>query len=131
MIEEAWNEYRGWTKRAHALQTSAQRSSRTAFLCSGLAAILGTAAAQVTSGSVLSRALAFATAVLAANTQNLEVVIFKVAPVCTVACAHFLHQLCSGSPRQPRTQSKRSVMRKSTIPREGKVSRRDGTASAY
>ena len=68
MIEEAWNEYRGWAKRARTLQTSARRWSGIAFICSGLAAILGSAAAQAASGSVLGRALAFAAAVLAAVT---------------------------------------------------------------
>jgi hypothetical protein len=68
MVEEAWNEYRGWAKRARTLQTSARRWSTMAFVCSGLAAILGTAAGQVTGGSVLGRALAFAAAVIAAVT---------------------------------------------------------------
>jgi hypothetical protein len=68
MIEEAWNEYRGWARRARMLQTSARRWSRLSFACSGLAAILGTAAAQVAGGSVLGRALAFAAAVVAAVT---------------------------------------------------------------
>jgi hypothetical protein len=68
MIEEAWNEYRGWAKRARTLQTSARRWSRVAFACSGLAATLGAAAGQVTGGSVLGKALAFAAAVVAAVT---------------------------------------------------------------
>jgi SMODS and SLOG-associating 2TM effector domain 1/Protein of unknown function (DUF4231) len=66
MIEEAWNEYRGWARRARALQTSARRWGHLSFACAGLAAILGTAAAQAESGSVLGRALAFAAAVVAA-----------------------------------------------------------------
>src|SRR5262245_20310095 len=68
MIEEAWNEYRGWAKRARTLQTSARRWSGIAFSCSALAAVLGTAAGQVTVGSVWGRALAFAAAVVAAVT---------------------------------------------------------------
>jgi len=71
MFEEAWNEYRSWARRARMLQTSARRWSRLSFACSGLAAILGTAAAQVAGGSVLGRALAFAAAVVAAVTQVL------------------------------------------------------------
>jgi hypothetical protein len=66
MIEEAWNEYRGWAKRARTLQASARRWSLIAFVCSGLAAILGTAAGQVTESPLLGRALAFAAAVVAA-----------------------------------------------------------------
>src|SRR5215475_14119567 len=50
------------------LQTSARRWSRLSFACSGLADILGTAAAQAAGGSVLGRALAFAAAVVAAIT---------------------------------------------------------------
>jgi SMODS and SLOG-associating 2TM effector domain 1/Protein of unknown function (DUF4231) len=66
MIEQAWNEYRGWAKRARVLQSSARRWSRLSFACSGLAAILGAAAAQVAGDSVLARVLAFAAAVAAA-----------------------------------------------------------------
>ena len=68
MIEQAWNEYRGWARRARTLQTSARRWSYLSFACAGLAAILGTAAAQVAGGSMLGRALAFAAAVVAAVT---------------------------------------------------------------
>ena len=68
MIEQAWNEYRGWAKRARILQSSTRRWSSISFACAGLAAILGTAAAQVAGGSVLGRALAFAAAVVAAIT---------------------------------------------------------------
>lgn len=66
MIEQAWNEYRGWAKRARLLQTSARRWSRLSFVCSGLAAVLGVAAGQVTGGSVLGKGLSFAAAVIAA-----------------------------------------------------------------
>jgi len=65
MIEEAWDEYRGWAKRARALQTSSRRWSRVAFVCAGLAAILAAAASQVTGGSISGRALAFLAAVAA------------------------------------------------------------------
>ena len=68
MIEDAWNEYRGWAKRARTLQTAARRWGLIAFVCSGLAALLGTAAGQVTGTPVLGRALAFAAAVVAAVT---------------------------------------------------------------
>ena len=68
MIEEAWNEYRGWAKRARVLQGSARRWSRASFVCAGLAAILGAAAGQVPGGPALGRALAFAAAVVAAVT---------------------------------------------------------------
>jgi hypothetical protein len=65
MIEEAWDQYRGWAKRARTLQTSSRRWNRVAFVCAGLAAILGAAASQVT-GSISGRALAFLAAVAAA-----------------------------------------------------------------
>lgn len=68
MIEDAWNEYRGWAKRARTLQASARRWSLLAFVCSGVAAILGAAAAQAAESPVLGRALAFAAAVVAAVT---------------------------------------------------------------
>ncbi len=71
MIEEAWNDYRGWAKRARTLQTSSRRWSHAAFVCAGLAAIFGTAASQVTDGPVLGRALAFLAAVMAAVTPVL------------------------------------------------------------
>jgi hypothetical protein len=66
MIEQAWNEYRGWAKRARTLQTSARRWSGLSFVCSGLAAFLGVAAGQVTGNSGLGKGLAFAAAVIAA-----------------------------------------------------------------
>ena len=68
MIEEAWNEYRSWARRARTLQTSAGRWSRLAFASAGLAAILGASAAQAAGGSMLGRSLAFAAAVVAAIT---------------------------------------------------------------
>ena len=68
MIEDAWNEYRSWANRARTLQASARRWSLIAFVCSGLAALLGTAAGQATGTPVLGRALAFAAAVVAALT---------------------------------------------------------------
>ena len=68
MIEQAWNEYRGWARRARMLQTSARRWGHLSFACCGFAAILGTAAAQAAGGSMLGRALAFAAAVVAAVT---------------------------------------------------------------
>ena len=71
MIEEAWNEYRGWAKRARTLQISSHRWSRVAFFCAGLAAILGAAASQVPDGSISGRTLAFLAAVVAAVTPIL------------------------------------------------------------
>ena len=71
MIEEAWDEYRGWAKRARTLQISSHRWSRVAFLCAGLAAILGAAASQVPDGSISGRTLAFLAAVVAAVTPIL------------------------------------------------------------
>jgi hypothetical protein len=68
VIEQAWSEYRGWAKRAHVLQSSARHWSSMSLVCAVLAAILGTAAAQVAGGSVLGRASAFAAAVVAAIT---------------------------------------------------------------
>ena len=71
MIEEAWNEYRGWAKRARALQTSSRRWSRAALVCVGLVAIFGAAASQTTGGSISGRTLAFLAAALAAITPIL------------------------------------------------------------
>jgi SMODS and SLOG-associating 2TM effector domain 1/Protein of unknown function (DUF4231) len=71
MIEEAWNEYRGWAKRARILQTSSRQWSRGAFACAGVAAILGAAASQVTNGSILGRTLAFLAAAAVAATPIL------------------------------------------------------------
>jgi hypothetical protein len=68
VIEEAWNEYRGWARRARILQASARRWSSISFACAGLAAILGTAANQVMGTPVLGRTLAFAAAVVAGVT---------------------------------------------------------------
>jgi hypothetical protein len=66
MIEEAWNEYRGWAKRARTLQTSSRRWSGMALVCAALAAILAAAASQVSGGSITGRSLAFLAAVMAA-----------------------------------------------------------------
>jgi hypothetical protein len=68
MIEDAWNEYRGWAKRARTLQTAARRWGRMSFACTGLAAILGAAAGQAAGSPALGRILAFAAAVVAAVT---------------------------------------------------------------
>jgi hypothetical protein len=68
MIEDAWNEYRGWARRARALQTSARRGSRLSFVCASVSAILGVAASHAAGIPMLGRVLAFAAAVVAALT---------------------------------------------------------------
>jgi SMODS and SLOG-associating 2TM effector domain 1/Protein of unknown function (DUF4231) len=71
MIEEAWNEYRGWAKRARSLQGSSRQWSRAALVCGCLVAIFGAAASQVPDGLLLGKAMAFVAAVLAAVTPVL------------------------------------------------------------
>ena len=71
MIEDAWDEYRGWAKRARTLQANARRWSLMSFACTGLAAVLGAAAAQAAGSHITGRVLAFAAAVVAAMTPVL------------------------------------------------------------
>ena len=71
MIEEAWNEYRGWAKRARSLQRSTRQWNRAALVCGGLVAIFGAAASQVPDGLLFGKAMAFMAAVLAAITPVL------------------------------------------------------------
>ena len=70
MIENAWDEYRSWAKRARELQTSSQRWTRAAMIFALLAAIFGVAAGQVGAGS-WGRLLAFLAAASAAITPVL------------------------------------------------------------
>ena len=71
MIEEAWNEYRGWAKRARSLQRSTRQWNRAALVCGSLVAIFGAAASQVPDGLLFGKAMAFMAAVLAAITPVL------------------------------------------------------------
>ncbi|HKD70025.1 MAG TPA: DUF4231 domain-containing protein [Candidatus Binataceae bacterium] len=71
MIEKAWDEYRGWTKRARVLQTSSRRWNTAAMITAILAATLGCAAGQTPAGSVLGRVLSFLAATAAAVTPIL------------------------------------------------------------
>jgi hypothetical protein len=71
MIEEAWNEYRGWAKRARSLQRSTRQWNRAALVCGGMVAIFGAAASQVPNGLLFGKAMAFMAAVLAAITPVL------------------------------------------------------------
>jgi hypothetical protein len=47
MIEQAWDEYRGWANRARELKRTSARWLNLAFMCGILAAVLGAAATQV------------------------------------------------------------------------------------
>jgi hypothetical protein len=66
LIDTAWDEYRGWAKRARELQSSSQNWSKTALACGAAAGVLGAAAAQAGSVSYVGAALALAAAVMAA-----------------------------------------------------------------
>jgi hypothetical protein len=66
MIDTAWDEYRGWAKRARELQSSSQNWSKAALACAAAAAILGAAATQAGDVRYLGAALALAAAVAAA-----------------------------------------------------------------
>lgn len=71
MIENAWNEYRGWAKRARALQQDAAHSNRRAFIVAGLAAVAGCAAGQFGDAGLPGRILAFTAAAAAGLTPVL------------------------------------------------------------
>jgi hypothetical protein len=71
MIENAWNEYRGWAKRSRDLQEASKRWTAWAMLFAVLAATLGAAAGQAGTGTWWSRVLAFAAAACAAVTPVL------------------------------------------------------------
>jgi len=71
MIELAWNDYRGWAKRARTLQAASRRWISVALVCGVLAAVLGAAASQAPAGSAIGRALSFLAAVAAAVTPIL------------------------------------------------------------
>jgi hypothetical protein len=66
IIETAWDEYRGWAKRARALQSSSQNWNKIALYCAVAAAILGAAATQASGDPPLGQALSLAAAVAAA-----------------------------------------------------------------
>jgi len=71
MIDEAWNEYRGWAKRARDLQASTNRWNLYALVCAALAAACGAAATQWPSDTLLAKILSFAAAATAALTPIL------------------------------------------------------------
>jgi hypothetical protein len=71
MIETAWNEYRGWAKRARDLQEESRRWATCAMLLAVLAAILGAAAGQAGTGPWWGRILAFLAAACVAVTPVL------------------------------------------------------------
>jgi hypothetical protein len=60
LIDTAWDEYRGWAKRARELQSSSQNWSMIALSCGAAAAILGAAATQAGGVPYLGAALALA-----------------------------------------------------------------------
>jgi hypothetical protein len=66
LIDTAWDEYRGWAKRARELQSRSQNWSRIALACWAAAAVLGAAAVQAGSVPYVGAALALAAAVMAA-----------------------------------------------------------------
>jgi hypothetical protein len=70
MIEEAWNQYRGWAARARSLQTSANRWTMLAMTFAVLAAVLGTLASQLPAGNG-ARIVGFLAGVAAALTPIL------------------------------------------------------------
>jgi SMODS and SLOG-associating 2TM effector domain 1/Protein of unknown function (DUF4231) len=70
-VENAWNEYRGWAKRARQLQEQSQFWAKLAMGCAVLAAVLGAAAGQAGTGHWWGRILAFLAAAFAAVTPVL------------------------------------------------------------
>jgi hypothetical protein len=68
--ENAWDEYRGWAKRARTLQTSNRIWNTAALVAAVVAAVLGCAAGQV-SHEPLNRFLSFLAAIAAALTPLL------------------------------------------------------------
>ncbi len=68
VIEKAWNEYRGWAKRARELQAASRRWNTAAMILAVLAATLGCAAGQMPAGSIWGRVLSFLAATAAAAT---------------------------------------------------------------
>jgi SMODS and SLOG-associating 2TM effector domain 1/Protein of unknown function (DUF4231) len=71
MIERAWNEYRGWAKRARTLQEASRCWTNAALACGVLAAVFGAAASQTQAGSITGRVLSFLAGVAAALTPIL------------------------------------------------------------
>jgi hypothetical protein len=71
MIENAWDEYRAWAKRARELQGSSRSWNGLALAFAVLAAVLAVAAAQATTGVWWGRVLAFLAAAAAAVTPVL------------------------------------------------------------
>ncbi|MBV8524818.1 MAG: DUF4231 domain-containing protein, partial [Acetobacteraceae bacterium] len=66
MIENAWDEYRGWAKRSRDLQNESQKWTTLALLFAVLAAALGAAAGQADTDVWWGRVLAFLAAACAA-----------------------------------------------------------------
>jgi hypothetical protein len=71
MSSAAWNEYRGWAKRARALQRNSLHWNTAALTGAGCTAILGAAASQAGASPTLSRSLSLAAGVAAALTAVL------------------------------------------------------------
>jgi hypothetical protein len=71
MIEDAWNEYRGWARRARELQEASNRWTVWTMLFAVLAAALGATAGQAGTSSLWGRLLGFAAAACAAITPVL------------------------------------------------------------
>jgi hypothetical protein len=71
MIENAWNEYRSWARRARELQEASNRWTAWTMLFAVLAAAFGAAAGQAGMSSLWGRLLAFAAAACAAITPVL------------------------------------------------------------
>ena len=71
MIENAWDEYRGWAKRARELQAASRRWNTTAMILAVLAATFGCAAGQMPFGSIWGRVLSSLAAIAAAATPIL------------------------------------------------------------
>jgi putative Mn2+ efflux pump MntP len=79
VIENAWDEYRGWAKRARTLQESNRRWNTAALVVAVVAAVLGCASGQVAVSTFASRVLSFLAAVAAGITPILGRNILEVA----------------------------------------------------
>jgi hypothetical protein len=71
MIESAWDEYRGWARRARDLQEASGEWNRAALACATLAALLGAIASQAENGAAWGKVASFLAAAAAAVTPVL------------------------------------------------------------
>jgi hypothetical protein len=71
LIENAWDEYRGWVRRARDLRKGSMRWSGLAMLSAIFAAVLGAVAGQAGTGVLWGRLVAFLAAAFAAVTPVL------------------------------------------------------------